>query len=218
MLTRLRTPKPSPTAALVVAFLALVVALSGPAQAAMERLAAGTVGTAQLKDGAVTTPKIRNGAVTTTKLRDGAVTGRKLAGNSVTGAKLANRSVGLSDLAPSARPVLPRGLVAPYDDGDWTELTSSPIEITQRDLPLGRWFVVVNGLFLSNNSVSECVLTVAGDEVVNTYAFSADEAYDSFAIVANVTLTATRAVGVRCSSSTGGGAVTRVRLHAVEVR
>lgn len=51
-----------PSAALVVATLALVVACAGTGYAA--GLAANSVGTPQLKDGAVTSPKIKNGAVT----------------------------------------------------------------------------------------------------------------------------------------------------------
>jgi hypothetical protein len=60
----------------VVAYLALVVALSGSAYA----LGKGAVGTKQLKNNAVTSKKIRNGQVRTQDLADGSVTAAKLAG------------------------------------------------------------------------------------------------------------------------------------------
>ena len=65
---------------LAVSLLALVVALSGTAYAA---LAAGSVGTKQLAKASVTKGKIRNGAVTAPKIKDGAVGSEQLAAGSV---------------------------------------------------------------------------------------------------------------------------------------
>ena len=61
-----------PSAATMIAFTALIAALSGTAYAA------GTIGSSQLKNNAVTSAKIKRGAVKTSKLADGAVTSRKL--------------------------------------------------------------------------------------------------------------------------------------------
>lgn len=59
-----------PSAAVVVAALALLVALGGTSVAAVSQLPRNSVGTPQLRSNAVTTPKIRNGAVTTAKVRN----------------------------------------------------------------------------------------------------------------------------------------------------
>jgi hypothetical protein len=85
---------------LAIAFLALLVALSGPAHAALgkgavkaKHLADGAVKTAKISDAAVTSPKLGNGSVTTQKLGDGAVVSAKLADGSVVASKLADGSV-----------------------------------------------------------------------------------------------------------------------------
>ena len=56
-----------PSAALVVACIALLVALGGTSVAAVSQLARSSVGTPQLKDNAVTAKKLRNNAVTNPK-------------------------------------------------------------------------------------------------------------------------------------------------------
>ena len=66
----MNTPTRRPSPALVVALLALVVACSGPAVAAVS-LGAKSVGTAQLKNNAVTSAKVKNGSLTTKDLKPG---------------------------------------------------------------------------------------------------------------------------------------------------
>jgi hypothetical protein len=78
--------------ALVVALLALVAGLTGTAVAA--GLAAGSVGTKQLKKNAVTGAKIKPGAVKSQDIGDG----------SVTSADVKNGSLGAADLAPGVLP------------------------------------------------------------------------------------------------------------------
>ncbi len=63
--------RPSP--ALVVAFVALLVALGGTSYAAFS-VPKNSVGTKQLKNGAVTTKKIKNGTVTKSKLNTSGLT------------------------------------------------------------------------------------------------------------------------------------------------
>lgn len=74
----------------VLSGIALFVALSGVAYAAManksvktRHLANGAVNAKKLRNGAVTTPKLRNGAVTTAKLREAAVVSSKLGDGAV---------------------------------------------------------------------------------------------------------------------------------------
>jgi hypothetical protein len=108
---------PRPSAALVVALLALFVAVGGPAEAA--RLITGK----QVKDRSLQTKDLsrktvralrktpsssvgqkalRNGAVTNTKLKDGAVTAVKIAPASVGSGQLAAGAVGGRELRPGA--------------------------------------------------------------------------------------------------------------------
>jgi len=89
----------------VVSLLALVVALSGTAVAAV--LAANSVGTKQLQKGAVTTAKIKKQAVRTATIKDNAVTGVKIRDGAVTGAEIADGSVRLADLATGVLPAAP---------------------------------------------------------------------------------------------------------------
>jgi hypothetical protein len=83
-----------PSAALVVASLALLVALGETGWATLSQaLPQRSVGTPQLKTGAVTTVKVRNGAITSAKIRNGSIT--------------------RSDLGRSARIAGPRGRQGP---------------------------------------------------------------------------------------------------------
>ena len=68
-INRLRTPSP----ALVVSFIALLVALGGTSYAALA-LPSNSVGTRQIVNGAVSTKKIRNGAVTASKVNTSGLT------------------------------------------------------------------------------------------------------------------------------------------------
>ena len=102
ILTHLRTN--------VVGYLALVIALSGTAYAAIpngsvtaSKIAKAAVTKAKLRDKAVISAKIRDQAVTETKLGDKAVTAAKLAPNSVTSTNVADGSVGRPHLAARRR-------------------------------------------------------------------------------------------------------------------
>lgn len=106
-----------PSAAFVLAFVALLVALGGTAVAASHingkdirnksiagiKLKNQSVGTAQLRNGAVQARDIQTGAVTVSKIRQGAVTRSKIAANAVTSNRIAPGAVVRADIAPSAR-------------------------------------------------------------------------------------------------------------------
>jgi hypothetical protein len=104
---------------MVVASIALLVALGGTSVAAVNQLAANSVGTSQLKSNAVTTPKIKNSAVNASKLASNAVTAAKIAsnavttakiaGNAVTNAKIANGTIQPADLSAAAKTAGPPG-------------------------------------------------------------------------------------------------------------
>jgi hypothetical protein len=106
-----------PSAATVIAMLALFVALGGPAEAS--RLIRGSdvkdhsLGVRDLsrkavrtltatRNGSITTAKIADSAVTSAKLGPASVTAPKLAGGSVDGVAIADGSVANPDLAPGA--------------------------------------------------------------------------------------------------------------------
>ena len=99
-----------PSAATVVAFVALFVALAGTAFSVGSKvpgkngvkssdIAPGNVKTNDLADGAVTTPKLAADAVTDSKLAGNAVTSGKLAANAVTGAKVGDDALSGADIA-----------------------------------------------------------------------------------------------------------------------
>jgi hypothetical protein len=105
---------------MVVASIALLVALGGTSVAAVNQLAANSVGTSQLKSNAVTTPKIKNSAVNASKIASNAVVAAKIAsnavvtakiaGNAVTNAKIANGTIQPADLSAAAKTSGPQGL------------------------------------------------------------------------------------------------------------
>jgi hypothetical protein len=94
---------------MVVASIALLVALGGTSVAAVNQLAANSVGTSQLKSNAVTTPKIKNSAVNASKIASNAVVAAKIAGNAITNAKIANGTIQPADLSAAAKTSGPPG-------------------------------------------------------------------------------------------------------------
>jgi hypothetical protein len=94
-----------PSAGLIVAVIALVVALAGTAIAApantvkSKQIVDLTIKAKDIKDAAVTTAKLADAAVTTPKLADAAVTTPKLADSAVDSAKIADFTVANQDLA-----------------------------------------------------------------------------------------------------------------------
>jgi hypothetical protein len=98
-----------PSAAMAVAFAALLVAMAGTAFSVGSKvpgkngvkssdIAPRNVKTGDLRDGAVTSPKLAAGSVTADKLATDAVTGGKIAANAVTGGKVANDSLTGGDI------------------------------------------------------------------------------------------------------------------------
>jgi hypothetical protein len=98
--------------AAILASVALALALVQPAQAALKSLPGNSVGTKQLKKSAVTSPKIKN------------------------------KTVRRADLAPSARPQLPRAFASSKDV--WEPLEASQKAHLSLKLPAGRWAVTGN--------------------------------------------------------------------------
>jgi hypothetical protein len=131
---------PRPSAALVIASLALAAALAPPAYSALgPKLAKNSVGSPQVKDKSIQTVDLDRNVITSAKIRpgqirrsdlapgsvdfsriaDGTVGGLELAGNAVDGAKIVDGSVTAADLA------------APVRSGGWTflPLTDVPVAV-----------------------------------------------------------------------------------------
>jgi hypothetical protein len=94
---------------MVVALISLAIALGGTSVAAVNQLAANSVGTSQLKSNAVTTPKIKNNAVNASKIAGNAVNAAKIANNAVTSSEIKNASIQPADLSTSAKTSGPPG-------------------------------------------------------------------------------------------------------------
>lgn len=228
MITNWKTYRPRLSPAMVVALLALIVALSTPAQAAMERLARGSVGTAQLKDGAVTTPKIRNGAVTNGKIRagavtnprirNGAVTNAKIENSAVTGVKVRDGSVGLGDLSAAARPRLPEYRGAEF--GNWVVLPQSEwTTVARLDLPPGQWAVFGKGI-LSTSSAT-CDLMSGGQvrDRIEAGAYAGEtEVTVPMNVGQRVVLSTAGSVEIRCIGWSPQTRVGDFKIHAIQVR
>lgn len=95
--------KGSGPAALVVAVLALLVAISGSSYAAV-MIGKGSVDSAALRNGAVTEPKIASKAVTAWKLDEGSVTRPKIHRGAVNSDKVADGSLRAADFAEGELP------------------------------------------------------------------------------------------------------------------
>lgn len=112
-----------PSAALVIAVLALLVAMTPPAVGAAQRLAARSVGTRELKDHAVTAAKLH--------------------ANAVRGGNVVDGSLTRSDLAASARPRMPRSV---YGSLGYIYLGNPAGQtLVSVVLPAGTWAVTAKG-------------------------------------------------------------------------
>jgi hypothetical protein len=123
--------RPSP--ALVVSFLALLVALSGvavalPGRNSVDRgdIEKNAVTTKKIKKAAVKASRLANGAVRTTKIAGGAVAGPKLANDAVAAAKIVDGSVTAAEIGAAAvgSSEIGDGLVAESDLADGSVTTA----------------------------------------------------------------------------------------------
>jgi hypothetical protein len=163
-----------PSAALVIASLALAAALAPPAYSALApKLAKNTVGSPQIKDksiqatdldkNVVTTSKIArgqvrrsdlaDGSVDFTKIADGTIGGAEIAANSVDGGKIADGSVGQTDLA------------SPTQLRAWTTYPSSEVAVAPAaTLDLGSLVASAGGPLVLNRPAA---LRITGQVYVN---------------------------------------------------
>jgi hypothetical protein len=102
----------TPSPALLIAVIALVMAIAGTGYAAT-KLPARSVGTTQLKNKSVTTPKLKNDTVSSAKLKQGSVSSREIAGGSVTAAHVAPDSLTGSQINESSLGTVPSAGSAP---------------------------------------------------------------------------------------------------------
>jgi hypothetical protein len=156
-----------PSAALVIASLALAAALAPPAYSALApKLAKNTVGSPQIKDksiqavdidkSAVTSSKIRpgqvkrsdlaDGVVDFTKIADGTVGRSELSANSVDGSKIVDGSVALGDLS------------SPVQVRAWTAYPSSNVPVAV-DTSIDLGSLSANGGPLTVNRAAALLIT-----------------------------------------------------------
>lgn len=101
-----------PSAALVVACLALGIALGGTSSATVLNVPDGSVTTAKIKNGAVTTPKLKNDAVTVDKLAANAVTSGQVKNGTLLKEDFKSGQLATGPAGPPG-PAGPRGLPGP---------------------------------------------------------------------------------------------------------
>jgi len=171
----------------ILGVLALLVAGTMPAEAALSRIAAGSVGTAQLKNSAVTSPKIANGTI------------RRI------------------DLAPAAKPRLPRAKLVTMDS--WKDLTPTESPYLTITLPAGRWAITAKGHVSNLGSANSqwCHLMSAGKALDFSDSFlSPAGTYVRHGIFLEglVATTASQQVSITC---TGSGTFGFAKIMAVEV-
>lgn len=201
----LRRLVPSP--ALVIASLALAIVSAQPVTAAVRAVVPpNSVGTAQLKDNAVTNRKIRPGTIT--------------------GGRVANRSIGLSDLAVSARPSLPRVL---SDTGGEVDLPSNgdQIEVVSVSVPAGSWAVHAKTEVLTNRGSGVNCSLYSGSTKKDSTTFVVfvptvenDLAFDGVSVMGLITVSKPTKVRMLCSEDANPADVSirDSKLLATQVR
>lgn len=137
----------------LVAYLALVVALSTGSAYAAAQIANGSVTTKKLANSAVTSAKVKNGSLKSTDLGASAVSGLTIRDGSVTGADLDVGAVGTVDLLD--------GSVASVDIKDDTIVRA---DIAPGVVPLDA------DIFVSNTGANPSQPTQQGD--ANTFTFN----------------------------------------------
>jgi hypothetical protein len=160
--------RPSP--AMGVAFVALVLAVSGTAVALPGK---NTVDSGDLKRNSVKGPDIARGAVTNTKLRNGAVSTAKLRNNAVTGAKVNEGSLGA---VPSATNAATAANADKVDGKDADQLDSNGFQavndgfvslpagantttVATLDVPAGSYMIFARGAVNNNGADSDNEVT-----------------------------------------------------------
>ena len=184
---------------MVVASISLLVALGGTSVAAVNQLAANSVGTSQLKSNAVTTPKIKNSAVNASKIASNAVVAAKIAsnavvtakiaGSAVTNAKIANGTIQPADLSAAAKTSGPPGPTGP----------SGAAGPTGPAGPSNAYARFLNGPIAVPSSLT--VLASLSIPEAGAYAISAKAAIGSTALVADAVVTCTLEAGADVDQS-----------------
>ena len=172
-----------PSAAMIVAVIALVAALAGsavamPGKSTIDKndlkkgavrakaLKTGSVSNPKLADGSVSSTKIADGQVATVDIADGSVTGPKLAANAVSTDKIGDGQVGTADLADSS---VNSAKVA-ADSLDGTDLAPGVLDVVAYGrinnpdtgiATLGAGSVGINGVSTGNQDEGRSTISIA---------------------------------------------------------
>lgn len=140
----------TPSPAMVVAIMALIVALSGSAYAAAK------INGKNIKASTVTGKQIKNSSLTGSDIKNGSVKSSDIGNGSVNSAKITDGSVGAGDLAP--------GAVAAYFGANTSTIDSLPnavatyTPVLTKTLPAGKYVVTSNvGVSLLGSSTDFAV-------------------------------------------------------------
>jgi hypothetical protein len=232
-----RISRPSP--ALVVACIALLVALGGTSIAAVNQLAANSVGTSQLKNNAVVTAKIKSGGVTASdiaanavvaakiasnavvaaKIASNAVTSAKIAGNAVNSAKVQDGSLVAADLAAGTIPA-PTDAFVRFQNGPFPVPGTSQVLATLAIPQAGNYLLSAKAYFsdTGQTSVVTCRLQAEGDfdeSRVSPAGVSQPETISH--IVGHVFAAAGGSANFACSATGTGTTAHMIKIAAIKV-
>ena len=169
-----------PSAALVVACIALAVALSGTSYAVSVQFPRASVGTVQLKDGAVTSRKVRDNTITTVDVRN-----RSLLANDFARGQIPAGPTGPQGPAGPAGPQGPAGLTGLQIVNTSSGIDSLDTHSTTASCPSGKK-VTGGGASIINNEEDAVMLVnqPSGDAAWSAVGVEADSTTESWGVQA----------------------------------
>jgi hypothetical protein len=210
-----RIPRGRPSAALVVACVALLIALGGTSFASVEAAVPNnSVGSAQLKSNAVVAAKIASNAVVAAKIAGNAVSSAKIAGNAVTTAKVADGSLVAADFKAGELPetngfarFLNGPIVVPLASATLATLT----------IPQAGDYMIWGKAYLTGaaNAV-DCRLQAGGD-FDETQAAPAVGAPAGLAFIVTHTFTDAGSVTLQCNANGAGTNANFIKISAIKL-
>lgn len=163
-----------PSAAVIIASLALFMSLGGTSYAAVK---ANTIGSKQLKNNSVTSAKIARNGVTASDIRAGVIDGTRIRAGSIGSQHILDGSIGAQDITPGT---VGPGQIAPgsIGPGQIADKSVGPSEIDDATIKLFRdvptmWVTDGSGTLPNGDKKTEVTLSTTGFTTVRSYSVPA---------------------------------------------